>query len=110
MRELCARVGPEAFDYDQVAEQQKLRVRRAGFFVSGDLELAIHRYFAEERIAAPVSLGAPGALAALCAAHPTVADLVRLAISPDYARARWHVPSGPAQVAGVSGPSAPSGT
>lgn len=110
MRDLCARVGAQAFDYEPVVEHQKLLVRRAGLFVSGDLELAVYRYFAEERLSPPVAIDSAGGLAAICAAHPTVADLVRLAISPDYAKARWHVPSGPSQVAGVSSPTSRSGT
>jgi hypothetical protein len=43
----------------------------------------------------PRGLESPGGLAALCASSPAVADLVRLATSPEFADARWqHVRGG----------------
>ena len=35
----------------------------------------------------------PGGLAKLCALLPALADLFRLAVRPEYADARWHVPT-----------------
>lgn len=102
MRDLCAHIGAAALDYEAVLEQQKTLVRRAGMFVAGDVELAISRYFADERCSPPVDLTTAEGLAAACAAHPTVANLVRLATSPDYAKARWHAGGASPQAPGVS--------
>ena len=38
-------------------------------------------------------LAQPGGLAKLCADLPSLADLFRLAVRPEYADARWHLPS-----------------
>jgi hypothetical protein len=86
LRELCDQ--PEQIDYDVAFAQARQAVRRAGMFVSGDFMVAVREACSELGIS-PRGLDGAGGLAALCAASPPVADLVRLATSPSYADARW---------------------
>lgn len=92
MRDLCKHAGPAAFEFEGVFEQQKLFTRRAGLFVAGDIDLAISRFLAEERISPAIALGNADGLARLSAMYPAVANLVRLATSPEYAKLRWASP------------------
>lgn len=97
LREVCNHAGAAGLDYENILTRQKRLVRRAGLFASGDLELSILRYFEENKLS-PSLLDQPEGLANVCAAHPEVAELVRLAMHPAYAKARW-------QLAGASAPS-----
>lgn len=86
LRELCD--APEAIDYEIAFVSARQAVRRAGLFVSGDLTTAVREACADLGVSAR-GLDGPGGLAALCASSPAIADLVRLATSPEYADARW---------------------
>ncbi len=89
LRELCD--DPVALDPITAMSAARLAIRRAGLFVSGDLQVALAEACAEEGIATR-GIDAPGGLAALCAASPAVSDLVLLATSPEYAASRWRSP------------------
>jgi hypothetical protein len=56
--------------------------------VSGDVTVAIRETCGDLGVST-WGLDAPGGLAALCSSSPAVADLVRLATSPEYASTRW---------------------
>jgi tetratricopeptide (TPR) repeat protein len=86
LRELCD--DPARLDYGVARSAAKQAVRRAGLFVSGDLTVAVRETCADQGVST-WGLDAPGALAALCSSSPAVADLVRLATSPEYANTRW---------------------
>jgi hypothetical protein len=101
MRELCAT--PEsAGSFDDAVWAARRLARRAGLFASGDVGLAVRRAIAEERLELRQELTAPTGLAAACADHPELADLVRLATSPEYAAARWQPASGERQRPGFA--------
>ena len=91
LRELCD--DPQALDYDAALTAARLSIRRAGLFVSGDVEVAVREACSDEGIPTG-GLSEPGGLAALCAASPAVSDLVLLATSPEYAEARWQLGQG----------------
>ena len=86
LRELCA--DPAKLDYDAALAVARRAARRAGLFVSGDLEVAVRASCAELGISSQI-LGAPDGLAAACSSSPCVSDLVRLATNPQYAETRW---------------------
>jgi lipopolysaccharide biosynthesis regulator YciM len=86
LRELCD--DPSRLDYGLARAAAKQAVRRAGLFVSGDVTVAIRETCADLGVST-WGLDAPGGLAALCSSSPAVADLVRLATSPEYASTRW---------------------
>ena len=73
--------------------------RRVGMFLAGDFAAAARWLLAESgyRVDEPPSLVT---LRSLCEQVPALADLLRLAVSPEYASARWHVVA----------PNAPRGT
>ncbi|HSQ66280.1 MAG TPA: hypothetical protein VLM85_23820, partial [Polyangiaceae bacterium] len=84
LQELLAKVPT---DFDAALERARHAGRRVGLFLCGDVGFVL-RVVAGE-------LGLPSALLnvehleELCDASPVVADLVRLAVSPEYADARW---------------------
>jgi hypothetical protein len=86
LRELCDE--PARIDYDEAFLTAHQAVHRAGLFVSGDLTVAIREACSDLGVST-WGLDAPGGLAALCSSSPAVADLVRLATSPQYASTRW---------------------
>ncbi|HVU02878.1 MAG TPA: hypothetical protein VHE30_14055 [Polyangiaceae bacterium] len=90
-----------AMDYEQARNAARQAVRRAGLFVSGDLTVAVREACSDLGIST-WGLDAPGGLAALCSSSPAIADLVRLATSPEYAATRFNQARG--------GPRPPSGT
>jgi hypothetical protein len=92
---------PLAMDYEAARNAARQAVRRAGLFVSGDLTVAVREACTDLGIST-WGLDAPGGLAALCSSSPAIADLVRLATSPEYAATRFH------QARGAARP--PSGT
>ncbi len=63
---------------------------RAGLFLSGDLGVALRETIATDALHLPMPLDSFGALADACERHPSILDLLALAISPEYAEARWH--------------------
>jgi len=80
--------GSIVVDYAQLVARAHESGRRVGMFLSGDFATAARTLLAEEgprgeRPSLP-------SLRNLCEEVPTLADLLRLAVSPEYARARWH--------------------
>ena len=83
---------------EPILERTKQTTRRVGLFLSGDFESAVRT------IAGDVGIGeeelVAGSLESLCA-RPIVADLLRLAVRPEYADARFRpLPEGPARTSG----------
>ncbi|MBX3185405.1 MAG: hypothetical protein KF819_00255 [Labilithrix sp.] len=76
-----------------VVERARQSGRRVGMFLTGDFAHAARAVVAEHAALDPADLQKPGGLAALCAELPSLADLYRLAVRPEYADARWHVPA-----------------
>jgi hypothetical protein len=87
LRELCS--DADLLRYETALGNARIATRRAGLFVAGDIRVAVRETCADENISTKV-LSESGGLAALCSASPAVADLVRVATSPEYADARWH--------------------
>jgi hypothetical protein len=81
--------GSTVVDYDELVERSHDSGRRVGMFLSGDFATAARTLLAEagpreQRPSLP-------SLRNLCEELPALADLLRLAVSPEYASARWHV-------------------
>lgn len=93
-RRLRALCDPERLDYEVALGAARRVVRRAGLLVSGDLAVALREAAADEGISLP-ALGDARELAALAAASPALTDLVRFAISREYAQTRWRVVTRP---------------
>jgi tetratricopeptide (TPR) repeat protein len=82
-------------EYDDLVERAHQSGRRVGMFLCGDFGYAARVALAES---VPRLEDEPtvGTLQAICATVPSLADLLRLAVSPEYANARWHaVPPAP---------------
>ncbi|MEO7110226.1 MAG: hypothetical protein ABI183_07310, partial [Polyangiaceae bacterium] len=79
-------------EYEAVIEAARQNARRMGMFVAGDFELAVRMFLNESGHDTPAG---PLALVALSSRFPAVADLLRLAVSPEYADARWRSASSP---------------
>ncbi len=79
--------GATAGEFNEALERSRQAARRVGFFLSGDFRVAATALLAEAGGYAPVLTSAD--LVPLSAQSPAFADLLRLAISPDYADARW---------------------
>jgi hypothetical protein len=88
LRELCADVS--AITYEAAVGGTRQAMRRSGLFASGSLGTALSQ-IAQEIGMSPASSyqSSPDGLAQACAAHPEVADLVKLAIRTELAEARW---------------------
>jgi len=67
--------------------------RRVGMFLTGDFAHAARTVVGEHPAMDATLLERPGGLAKLCASLPSLADLFRLAVRPEYADARWNVPT-----------------
>jgi hypothetical protein len=67
--------------------------RRGGLYLSGDLAATLRAALGDA--AAPPLSNDPTWLAYVCAEQPEIADLVRLAISPEFAEARWRAVNAP---------------
>ncbi|HEY8074797.1 MAG TPA: tetratricopeptide repeat protein, partial [Labilithrix sp.] len=78
--------------FELVVERAKQSGRRVGMFLTGDFGHATQRIVSEYRRDVGM-LEHPQGLRRLCAELPALADLFRLAIRPEYADARWHVPA-----------------
>jgi hypothetical protein len=85
LSQLCAR--PEQLGYERVTAVARQVLRRAGLIVCADLATAVVAACEEERLAPPRTLAELGEC---CRCSPVVADLVRLALSPEYAEVRWN--------------------
>jgi hypothetical protein len=86
-------------EYDELVARAHQSGRRVGLFLSGDFASTSRALLSElgSRIDEAPTLET---LRGLCEQLPALADLLRLAVSPEYASARWHVVA----------PNAPRGT
>jgi len=77
-------------EYEELVGRAHQSGRRVGLFLSGDFAGASRAILAE---VGPRSGEVPtvDSLRGLCEEVPALADLLRLAVSPEYASARWHV-------------------
>lgn len=91
LKELLA--ASEATPFDLVLERAKQSGRRLGMFLTGDFGHAARQVLASFPDSDPAELEQPGGLERLCAELPSLADLLRLAVRPEYADARWHLPT-----------------
>jgi hypothetical protein len=91
-------------DHPELSARGDQSGRRVGMFLAGDFAFAARQVVSD----AAVSLrdgrarGRDGlltldSLRSLCEELPSLADLLRLAVSPEYAEARWHVVAPAAQ-------------
>jgi hypothetical protein len=78
--------------FELVVERANQSGRRVGMFLTGDFAHAARTVVGEHAALDPAELGRPGGLAKLCSELPSLADLYRLAVRPEYADARWYVP------------------
>jgi hypothetical protein len=86
-----------AIDYAELVERGSQSGRRVGMFLAGDFAWTAHRLLAESP--SPTE-GHPSVenLRALCANVPALADLLCLAVRPEYADARWHTVASASQL------------
>ena len=81
-------------EYEELVARAHQSGLRAGMFLAGDFGWTVRRLLAEsstlEGAETSAVVTSPGALRSLCDELPMVADLLRLAVSPEYADARWH--------------------
>jgi hypothetical protein len=73
-------------DLDVLLAAARQSARRLALFVSGDFGYAVRSYLQEQKIE-PSAVDA--GLQVLCAEHAPLSDLLRLAVSSEYADARW---------------------
>jgi hypothetical protein len=86
LRELCD--DASALDYLSVMNGARLVLRRAGLFVCGDIAVALREVLNEEGLGAEPPQNFEE-LASIATQRPSVADLLRLATSAEYAEIRW---------------------
>ena len=91
LKELLGNDDPTSFEL--VVERANQSGRRVGMFLTGDFAHAARTVIGEHAAVDVEELHRPGGLARLCGVLPSLADLYRLAVRPEYADARWHVPS-----------------
>ncbi|MGK3998315.1 hypothetical protein [Sorangium sp. So ce1024] len=89
LREICD--SADKMTYEGAMKTTRTAMRRAGLFASGSIATAVRATLKELRLELSVPLSEPEGLAAACAAHPEIADLVRLATRMEYAEARWQL-------------------
>jgi tetratricopeptide (TPR) repeat protein len=87
----------EATPFELVSERARQSGRRVGMFLTGDFGHAARAALKDFPQVDPQELERPGGLEKLAKQLPAIADLLRLAIRPEYADARWHQPSQAAQ-------------
>ncbi|MCW5813850.1 MAG: hypothetical protein KIT84_22675 [Labilithrix sp.] len=87
----------DATPFELVLERAKQSARRVGMFLTGDFGHAARRTLLEFPQADAADLERPGGLERLARQLPALADLLRLAVRPEYADARWHLPTQAAQ-------------
>jgi tetratricopeptide (TPR) repeat protein len=91
LKELLA--SSDATPFELVHERAKQSGRRVGMFLTGDFGHAARKVVADFPDVSASELEKPGGLEKLCARLPSLADLLRLAVRPEYADARWHLPT-----------------
>lgn len=89
--------------FELVLERAKQSGRRVGMFLSGDFGHAARALLAELPGRDARELATPADLSRLCNALPSLADLFRLAVRPEYADARWHLPAPTSQRFSLTG-------
>jgi hypothetical protein len=77
-------------DHPELAARADQSGRRVGMFLAGDFAWAARQVLAESGAHVDTTLSLDS-LRGLCDELPALADLLRLAVSPEYAEARWHV-------------------
>jgi hypothetical protein len=77
-------------EYEELVARAHQSGRRVGLFLSGDFASAARALLSEVG-ARPDEAPTLASLRHLCEQIPTLADLLRVAVSPEYASARWHV-------------------
>jgi hypothetical protein len=77
-------------DFELVIERARQSGRRVGMFLTGDFGFAARALLGEYVNVDVREIEHPGALLGFCAQFPSLADLYRLAVRPEYADARWH--------------------
>jgi hypothetical protein len=87
LRELFAE--PRDITREAALAGTRQAMRRAGLFASGSLSVALAQIAPELSVPLDTFRAATDGLAQMCAAHPEVADLVKLAVRMEYAEARW---------------------
>jgi hypothetical protein len=91
--------------FEVVLEGARQVARRGGLYLSGDITAAVRATLAETGEAEQLRSRGPTELGEVAASHPTIADLVRLATSPEFAEARWrHPQTGHRRTPSGSGP------
>jgi tetratricopeptide (TPR) repeat protein len=83
-------------DHPELVARADQSGRRVGMFLAGDFAWAARQLVAESPLLAGMAPSLE-TLRALCESLPALADLLRLAVSPEYAEARWHVVAPPPQ-------------
>jgi hypothetical protein len=83
-------------DHTELAARAQQSGRRVGMFLAGDFAWAARQLMSESPAGALTVLSLD-TLRPLCEEMPMLADLLRLAVSPEYAAARWHVLASPSQ-------------
>ncbi len=91
LKELLA--SSDATPFELVLERAKQSGRRVGMFLTGDFGHAARTTLKDFPQGDAEELERPGGLERLCAQLPSLADLLRLAVRPEYADARWHLPT-----------------
>jgi tetratricopeptide (TPR) repeat protein len=79
-------------EYEELVARAHQSGRRVGMFLAGDFAYAARSLLSEaaSRVEEPPTLAT---LRPLCEHVPQLADLLRLAVSPEYAEARWQAPA-----------------
>jgi hypothetical protein len=94
-RRLQALLGPvQMSDFDALLGRAWQSAHRVGLFLAGDFKAAVRGVLSEEprgEDESPPSIYGADWMA-LCHEKPVIADLFRLAVSPEYAEARWRAP------------------
>jgi hypothetical protein len=86
LRQLCTNRGE--MTYEAALANAKMVARRVGLFASGDIVTAIVQTINELDLQVPRPIRGENVLRELCA-EPAVADLVDMALLPEYAESRW---------------------
>jgi hypothetical protein len=77
-------------DHAELVARAQQSGRRVGMFLAGDFAWAARQLLADSAVE-PASALSLYTLGSLCRQLPALADLLRLAVSSEYAEARWHV-------------------
>jgi hypothetical protein len=81
-------IGPLS-DYEALVARANHSGTRVGMFLAGDFACAARALLAESSVRGE-KVPSLANLRSLCEELPPLADLLRLAVSPEYADARWH--------------------